>query len=126
MITSSKSCHICYCHSPMRYIWDMYPEYRRGMGRLVGPIFSLAAHYMRLWDYASAGRVDYFVANSHFVASRIRKYYRRESTVIHSRWMRLRPRSARSQESITLRSGAWLTTSGLNWRWTLAQCWAGD
>jgi glycosyltransferase involved in cell wall biosynthesis len=83
VITSSKCCHICYCHSPMRYIWDMYPEYRRGMGWLVGPIFSLAAHYMRLWDYASAGRVDYFVANSHFIASRIRKYYRRESTVIH-------------------------------------------
>jgi glycosyltransferase involved in cell wall biosynthesis len=67
----------------MRYLWDMYSEYRRGMGRLAGPIFTLAAHYMRLWDYASAGRVDYFVANSHFVAGRIRKYYRRESTVIH-------------------------------------------
>lgn len=83
VITSSKTCHICYCHSPMRYIWDMYPEYRRGMGSLVGPIFSLTAHYMRLWDYASAGRVDYFVANSRFIASRIRKYYGRESTVIH-------------------------------------------
>jgi glycosyltransferase involved in cell wall biosynthesis len=83
VITSSKTCHVCYCHSPMRYIWDMYPEYRRGMGPLVGTVFSLAAHYMRLWDYASAGRVDYFVANSRFIASRIRKYYGRESTVIH-------------------------------------------
>jgi glycosyltransferase involved in cell wall biosynthesis len=83
VITSSKTCHICYCHSPMRYIWDMYSEYRRGMGPLVGIIFSLTAHYMRLWDYASAGRVDYFVANSRFIASRIRKFYGRESTVIH-------------------------------------------
>jgi glycosyltransferase involved in cell wall biosynthesis len=83
VITSSKTCHICYCHSPMRYIWELYPEYRRGMGLLVGTIFSLTAHYMRLWDYASAGRVDYFVANSHFIASRIRKYYGRESVVIH-------------------------------------------
>jgi glycosyltransferase involved in cell wall biosynthesis len=83
VITSSKTCHICYCHSPMRYIWEMYPEYRRGMGPLVGTVFSLAAHYMRLWDYASAGRVDYFVANSRFIASRIRKYYGRKSTVIH-------------------------------------------
>jgi glycosyltransferase involved in cell wall biosynthesis len=83
VITSSKTCHVCYCHSPMRYIWDMYPEYRRGMGALVGGIFSLAAHYVRLWDYASAARVDYFVANSRFTASRIRKYYGRESTVIH-------------------------------------------
>jgi len=83
VITSSKTCHICYCHSPMRYIWDMYPEYRRRMGPLVRSVFSLTAHYMRLWDHASASRVDYFLANSGFVASRIRKYYGRESTVIH-------------------------------------------
>jgi glycosyltransferase involved in cell wall biosynthesis len=83
VITSPKTCHVCYCHSPMRYIWEMYPRYRLAMNPLVGTIFSLTAHYMRLWDYASAGRVDYFVANSEFVASRIRKYYGRESTVIH-------------------------------------------
>jgi glycosyltransferase involved in cell wall biosynthesis len=83
VITSSQTCHICYCHSPMRYIWEMYPSYRRGMGPVVGAIFLLVAHYMRLWDYASAGRVDYFVANSRFIASRIRKYYGRQSTVIH-------------------------------------------
>lgn len=83
VITSSKTCHICYCHSPMRYIWDMYPEYRRGMGTMVGTIFSLTAHYIRLWDYAAARRVDYFVANSRFTASRIRKWYGRESVVIH-------------------------------------------
>jgi len=83
VITSARTCHICYCHSPMRYIWEMYPAYRRTMGPLVGSIFSLTAHYMRLWDVATAGRVDHFVANSRFVASRIRKHYRRESTVIH-------------------------------------------
>lgn len=83
VLTSSKTCHICYCHSPMRYLWDMYPEYRRGMGPLVRPVFTLTAHYMRMWDYASAGRVDYFVANSSFTASRLWKTYRRESTVIH-------------------------------------------
>jgi glycosyltransferase involved in cell wall biosynthesis len=83
IITSSKTCHICYCHSPMRYIWELYPQYRRSMGFLVGSIFSLTAHYMRLWDQASASRVDYFVANSRFIASRILKYYGRESTVVH-------------------------------------------
>jgi len=83
VITSSKTCHICYCHSPMRSIWGMYPEYRRRMGPVVGTIFALTAHYLRQWDYASAARVDYFVANSRYVASRIRKYYRRESTVIY-------------------------------------------
>lgn len=83
VITPSRCCHICYCHSPMRYIWEMYPQYRRGMNPLVGGVFALTAHYMRLWDAATAGRVDYFVANSNFVASRIRKYYGRESEVIH-------------------------------------------
>ena len=83
VITSPKTCHICYCHSPMRYIWDMYPEYRRAMRFPAGPAFALTAHYLRLWDHASASRVDYFVANSRFIASRIRKYYGRESTVIH-------------------------------------------
>jgi len=83
IITSSKTCHVCYCHSPMRYIWEMYPQYKRGMSPLIGAVFSLAAHYMRLWDYATAGRVDYFVANSRFIASRIRKYYGRECTVIY-------------------------------------------
>jgi len=83
VITSPKTCHICYCHSPMRYIWDMYPEYRRDMGPLVGSVFSLTAHYLRIWDHTSASRVDHFVANSRFIASRISKYYGRESTVIH-------------------------------------------
>ena len=67
----------------MRYIWDLYPEYRKRMNPVVRAVFSLAAHYIRLWDYASAARVDYFVANSHFVSSRIRKLYGRESTVIY-------------------------------------------
>jgi glycosyltransferase involved in cell wall biosynthesis len=83
VITSPNTCHICYCHSPMRYIWDMYPAYRRTMKPGVRAMFSLAAHYMRLWDYASAQRVDYFVANSQFVASRISKFYGRNSTVIY-------------------------------------------
>jgi len=83
VITSPRTCHICYCHSPMRYIWDMHGEYTKRMGPLVRSAFKLSAHYLRLWDYATAGRVDYFVANSRFVASRIRKIYGRESTVIH-------------------------------------------
>ncbi len=83
VITSSRTCHICYCHSPMRYIWDMYSAYRQNMGFLVGSVFSLTSHYMRLWDYASARRVDYFLANSLFTASRIRKCYGRDSTVVH-------------------------------------------
>ena len=83
VLTSATTCHICYCHSPMRYIWDMYPQYVRSMNPLVRTIFMLTAHYMRLWDFASAQRVNYFVANSHFIASRIRQLYGRDSVVIH-------------------------------------------
>jgi glycosyltransferase involved in cell wall biosynthesis len=83
VITAPQTCHICYCHSPMRYIWDMYHESRRSMNPLTRAIFSLTAHYMRLWDLSTAARVDYFVANSRYIAARIRKCYRRESTVIH-------------------------------------------
>jgi glycosyltransferase involved in cell wall biosynthesis len=83
VITPASTCHVCYCHSPMRYIWDMYPQYKRSMNPLVRTAFSLVAHYIRIWDLASAQRVDYFVANSRFIASRIRRLYGRESTVIH-------------------------------------------
>lgn len=83
VITAARTCHICYCHSPMRYIWEMQHDYLRGMGALVGGVFRLTAHSLRLWDLASAARVDYFVANSQFIAARIRKYYRRASTVIY-------------------------------------------
>jgi glycosyltransferase involved in cell wall biosynthesis len=85
VITSAKTCHICYCHSPMRYLWDLYHQYRRGkgMGPISRTVFSLGAHYVRLWDMAAASRVDYFVANSHNVAARIYKHYRREAAVIN-------------------------------------------
>jgi glycosyltransferase involved in cell wall biosynthesis len=83
IIASPQTCHICYCHSPMRYIWDMYHDSRRSMNPLTRAFFSATAHYMRLWDFSSAARVDHFVANSSYIAARIRKCYRRESTVIH-------------------------------------------
>jgi len=85
VLARPHTCHICYCHTPMRYAWDMYHQYRagKGMGAASRSIFGLAAHYMRLWDFASAARVDYFVANSKNVAARIFKYYRRRATVIN-------------------------------------------
>jgi glycosyltransferase involved in cell wall biosynthesis len=85
VITSTQTLHINYCHSPMRYIWDMYHEYTNGkdMSGLTRLIFMAVAHYMRIWDLASASRVDSFVANSNNTAARIRKHYRRESVVIH-------------------------------------------
>jgi glycosyltransferase involved in cell wall biosynthesis len=83
VITDPEATHICYCHSPMRYIWDGHSAYRRGMSPLTRTIFAVTSHYVRNWDYAAAQRVDHFIANSNYVAGRIRKYYRRDSTVIH-------------------------------------------
>ena len=85
VLTGAQTCHVCYCHSPMRYLWDFYHRYRNGasVGRLSRPFFTLASHYLRMWDAASADRVDYFIANSQNVASRIRKHYRRDAAVIY-------------------------------------------
>jgi glycosyltransferase involved in cell wall biosynthesis len=85
VLTSANTCHVCYCHSPMRYLWDFYHQYKnsRTLGFCTRPLFTLAAHYLRLWDAASADRVDYFIANSHNVAARIRKHYRRTCSVVY-------------------------------------------
>jgi glycosyltransferase involved in cell wall biosynthesis len=75
--------HVCYCHSPMRYVWNMYHEYRSSAGPLARASMPLLTHYLRGWDESSASRVDRFVANSHNVAARIWKYYRRDAAVVH-------------------------------------------
>ena len=75
--------HICYCHSPMRYLWDMYDDYYRNTG-LAGKIaMSLFKQPLRRYDLKSAENVDHFIANSHFVAERIKRIYGRSSTVIY-------------------------------------------
>jgi glycosyltransferase involved in cell wall biosynthesis len=75
--------HVSYIHTPMRYVWDMWPQYFPANGAVARFTVSLLLHYLRTWDTASASRVDHFVANSRFVARRIAKYYRRQATVIH-------------------------------------------
>ena len=83
-VLTSKNClHVCYCHSPMRYLWDLYQDYLESFGPVTRSAFRFSAHRLRLWDYASAARVDRFIANSHNVAERIRKHYRREAEIIH-------------------------------------------
>ncbi len=75
--------HICYTHTPMRYLWDQRHVYRRRTPALAHPLYDALGEEMRMRDVLSAHRVDDFVANSSFVARRIEKIYRRESTVIH-------------------------------------------
>ncbi len=84
VLSRAETVHISYVHTPMRYAWDLYYEYRtreaKGLTkRLMGPVF----HYVRMWDRLSADRADVLVANSTAVQRRIWKHYRRPSTVVH-------------------------------------------
>ena len=83
VITRPDALHVCYCHTPMRYLWDMHADYVRSLGTLTRLVFRLSAHWLRVWDRSSADRVDHFVANSAYVARRIEKFYRRGAEVIH-------------------------------------------
>jgi glycosyltransferase involved in cell wall biosynthesis len=83
VVVDPGATHICYCHSPMRYVWDLYHQYREQSGRVTRAVMAPLLHYVRLWDQVSAQRVDHYVANSQFVARRIDKYYRRTASVIH-------------------------------------------
>jgi glycosyltransferase involved in cell wall biosynthesis len=84
VITRPEACHICYCHSPMRYAWSAYHTYlqavRNPWKRKLMPFIM---NYLRMWDVTSSLKVDYFLANSQTVADRIRKYYCRDATVIY-------------------------------------------
>jgi glycosyltransferase involved in cell wall biosynthesis len=85
VITESATRHVCYCHTPMRYLWDLYPEYLHVWTRSRVKRAAMAALTPRLrrWDLATAARVDDFVANSENVRGRIWKTYGRESQVVH-------------------------------------------
>lgn len=85
VLTSATSRHFCYCHTPMRYLWELYPEHRQEFGGnfLKRTAFAPIASYMRLWDYATAARVDGFMANSQNVKRRIWRTYRRRSNVVY-------------------------------------------
>lgn len=83
VITAPDALHMCYCHSPMRYLWDHYSEYKAsasGFSRMMMPAMF---HRLRQWDVSSASRVDGIIANSSFVARRIRKVWGREARVVH-------------------------------------------
>jgi glycosyltransferase involved in cell wall biosynthesis len=83
IVAPANAVHVCYCHTPMRYIWNMYHEYRQGAGRLTQALMPMLSHYLRMWDVTSAWRVDSFVANSATVAARINRYYGVGAEVIY-------------------------------------------
>ncbi|OGH63015.1 MAG: hypothetical protein A2848_00930 [Candidatus Magasanikbacteria bacterium RIFCSPHIGHO2_01_FULL_50_8] len=85
IITRPDALHLCYCHTPTRYLWSDTHSYVEGLPRnrliklLVPPVLS----WLRVWDRAAADRVDLFIANSNTVRDRIKKYYRRDSEIVH-------------------------------------------
>jgi glycosyltransferase involved in cell wall biosynthesis len=83
IVTRPEALHICYCHTPMRWAWN-YEDYveRERLGRAARMMLAPTIAILREWDYTTAARVDYFVANSPNVAARIAKYYRRDSVYI--------------------------------------------
>ncbi len=85
MVVKPKTTHVCYMHAPMRYVWDWHHEYIEE-NKLKGEVkffTRLLLNYLRMWDRASADRVDHFIANSKYTQKRIKKYYRKDSTVIY-------------------------------------------
>jgi glycosyltransferase involved in cell wall biosynthesis len=85
VITSPDSTHICYCHTPTRYLWSDTHQYINELkyNKWLKKIISLILTRLRVWDKSAADRVDYFIANSKTVQKRIKKYYRRDSEVIY-------------------------------------------
>ena len=86
VLTKEDQLHICYCHSPIRYVWDMYQEYLEEAHHTKGLkswIVRYMLHRIRKWDLLTSFRVDHFISNSDYVGRRIKETYRRESTTIH-------------------------------------------
>ena len=85
VITRPETLHVCYCHSPMRYVWDRSQSYRAGFKRFAPfePLYSPILHNIRMWDRVAAERPDKFLSNSSYISERIKKYYGRESTVLY-------------------------------------------
>lgn len=86
VLTGPNQVHISYVHSPIRYAWDLQHQYLKEAGLtkgLKGWIAKIILHYMKIWDTRTSNGVDYFIANSQFVAKRIWKCYRRKADVIY-------------------------------------------
>lgn len=83
VIAAPHAVHICYCHSPMRFVWDRYYDYWSGGNLLKRIATASLLHHLRIWDQVSAQRVDHYIANSRFVSQRIAKYYGRRAHIIY-------------------------------------------
>ena len=86
VLTGPAQIHVCYCHSPIRYAWDLQHQYLHEAGLMTGLKSVMARvllHYIRLWDARTVAGVDLFIANSSYIARRIRKVYGAKAVVVH-------------------------------------------
>ena len=86
VLTHAGQVHVCYCHSPMRYAWDLYHQYIKESGLntgIKGFFAKVVLHRIRQWDITSTNRVDYFISNSNYIGRRIKKVYNRDSVTIY-------------------------------------------
>lgn len=82
-VRAGAATHVSYCHTPMRYVWDRFDDYFPPSRKLLRLVASPIARWLQRWDVGSSARVGHFIANSEFVRGRIRRFYQRDSTVIH-------------------------------------------
>lgn len=75
--------HICYCHTPFRYVWDLHDHYMKTIKGIKGYLGKIVCSHLKKWDFKTANHVDHFIANSHYVANRIQRNYNRHSHVIY-------------------------------------------
>lgn len=80
---SAGTLHVCYCHTPMRYVWDMYEDYASNHSMGTSLLYRLLVKYIRRWDLETSRHVDFFIANSIHVQERIQRNYNRSSVVIY-------------------------------------------
>ncbi len=106
VLTRPETLHLCYCHTPMRWAWMPYLDPRASSSF----IRRLAAHYLRTWDAASAKRVDVWLANSHTIAARIKKFYGAEAKVIYP------PVEVKERGITSTNDGFYLTVGRLVWQ----------
>lgn len=122
VITRPDCLHVCYCHTPMRYLWDNWPAYMRSTGRLSRLAMRLLLPSLRQWDFLSAQRVDHFVANSRHVApgASANTGAARPPLSIR-RWTRTPSRPGPNRAgNTTSASAVWPRTSAWTWPWRSA------
>ncbi|MCR5290549.1 MAG: glycosyltransferase [Treponema sp.] len=100
VITSPTVPHIAYIHTPMRYAWDLFYDYKKRSGRLTRFFMDRWMPHMRLWDYVSSQRQDVLIANSNYIARRIKKCWNREAVVVYPpvNTSRLHPNNKESED----------------------------